>query len=261
MGTGIVTAAEFWDTYGDAIRAGFTLLLALLVVYAIKRAFSRRGRALAEAVMRGELSQEADTRLRFLRRLAYAVVITFFVAVALAQFTGFGEIAGSLLASGAIVAAIVGFAARTTLGNVIAGVMIALSQPVRVGDWVQFEDHYGVIEDVRLNFCVLKTGADQRVVIPNEKIASGIVRNDTLLSPQVGTEVELWIPASADAEAAVEVLEDESGGSVSVVEQVPWGIRLSIGGASVPPPERFGVETDLRRRCLRRLRESGLTGF
>ena len=46
------------------------------------------------------------------------------------------------------------------------GIMLAITQPLRVGDWVTFEDSYGVVEDVRLNFTVLRTPAEQRIVIP-----------------------------------------------------------------------------------------------
>ena len=77
-----------------------------------------------------------------------------------------------MLASGALAAAIIGFAARQTLANVVAGIMLAITQPLRVGDWVTFEEHYGVVEDVRLNFTVLRTASDQRIVIPNERLAA-----------------------------------------------------------------------------------------
>ena len=51
-----------------------------------------------------------------------------------------------------------------------------------------FEEHYGVVEDVRLNFTILRTLGDQRIIIPNERLATGILRNDTLASDAVGIE-------------------------------------------------------------------------
>ena len=144
------------------------------------RARAPRARRCAEAVTRGELSPETDTRLRFVRRLVYAVIILLGVAVALSQFGGINRLAASLLASGAIAAAILGFAARQTLANFVAGIMLAVTQPLRVGDWVFVEDQYGVVEDIRLNYTFLRTLGGQQIVIPNEKLASGILRNDTL---------------------------------------------------------------------------------
>ena len=48
-------------------------------------------------------------------------------------------------------------AARQVLANSVAGIMLAVTQPLRVGDWVTFEENYGVVEDVRLNFTILRT--------------------------------------------------------------------------------------------------------
>jgi small-conductance mechanosensitive channel len=175
------------------------IVVALVLAFVVERLFSRRAERLAEAVSRGHVSRETATRLRFVRRLIYAVILLAGVVVALSQFRGVDQIAASLLASGVVAAAIIGFAARQTLANFVAGVMLAITQPIRVGDWVRFEDHYGVVVDVRLNYTVLRTAGETRLVIPNEKLASGILQNDTLVDDQVGLEVTVWIPPGADA--------------------------------------------------------------
>jgi small conductance mechanosensitive channel len=209
-------------------------------------------------VTRGHVSRETATRLRFVRRVIYAVILLIGLAIALSQFRGVDQIAASLLASGVVAAAIIGFAARQTLANFVAGVMLAITQPLRVGDWVTFQDHYGVVEDVRLNYTILRTAGETRLVIPNEQLASGILQNDTLTVDAVGLDVAVWIPPGADAAHAVAVLRDESGADVSVAEAVPWGVRLAVGGDPVPPPDRAGREADLRARCHARLRAEGL---
>jgi small-conductance mechanosensitive channel len=247
----------FWEDNGSAvIIAAVAIVLALVIARLVDRALSRRGARLAEAVNRGRVSRETETRLRFVRRAVYAIILLIGVGIALAQFEGVNRIAASLLASGVVAAAIIGFAARQTLANVVAGVMLAVSQPIRVGDWVTFEDHYGVVEDVRLNYTILRTAGEQRVLIPNEKLASGVMKNDTLKVEAVGLEVDLWIPAGADAARAAELLREE--GDVAVAETVPWGTRLAVGGGTVPPPERGTGEAALRARCHARLREEGL---
>jgi hypothetical protein len=136
--------------------------------------------------------------------------------------------------------------------------MLAVTQPIRVGDWVTFDGNYGVVEDVRLNYTFLRTPSDSRIVIPNEKLASGVLKNDTLVVELVALDVNVWLPPEADAERAVEALADETGQEVTVAEAVPWGVRLAVGGDPVPPPEKAGREADLRRRCLHRLRTEGL---
>lgn len=242
-------ATDFWQRNSHWISAAITLLVAMAVAFLVDRAFQRRGRSLSRGV---------DTRLRFVRRVVYAAILLIGVAVALSQFTGISRLAASVLASGAIAAAILGFAARQTLANFVAGVMLAVTQPLRIGDWVTFEDVYGMVEDVRLNFTVLRTPSEQRIVIPNERLAGGILRNDTLAIDAVGADVDLWLAPEADADRAVRVLEAETGTSVSVAESAVTGVRLSVAGERVPPPEKAARQAELRARCLRRLRAEGL---
>ena len=247
-----------WWADHDWVRAVVIFAVFMVAAFVFDRWFAARGRRVAGRVLRGNLTQETDTRLRFVRRFVWLALIVFGTLAALSQFAGLGRIAGSLVASGVLVAAIVGFAARQTLGNLVAGIMLALTQPLRVGDWVTFEDNYGVVEDVRLNFTVLRTFSEQRIVIPNERLASGILRNDTLESDAVGLDVSLWLPAGADVPRALDALREETGQSVSVAEAGVEGTRLAVGGERVPPPERAKHEAELREQCLRRLRADGL---
>ena len=249
-----------WWTGHPWVRAAVIFGVFFLVAFAFDRWFAARGRRFAGRVLRGGITQQADTRLRFVRRLIWLILLIVGTLSALSQFAGLGRVAGSFLASGALVAAIVGFAARQTLANLVAGIMLAVTQPLRVGDWVTFEDNYGVVEDVRLNFTVLRTLSEQRIVIPNERLASGVLRNDTLETGVVGLDVALWLPAGADVPRALEALREETGQSVTVAETAVEGTRLAVGGERVPPPERAEHESELRERCLRRLRTEGLLG-
>ena len=252
--------AGFWADNSDVVTAALSIVPALVVATLLDRYFASRGERLAAAVSRGEVSPVLDTRLRFLRRLIYAAILLVGVAIALAQFTGLSKLAASLLASGALAAAIIGFASRQVLANVIAGIMLAITQPLRVGDWVTFEDNYGVVEDVRLNFTVLRAASDERVVIPNERLAAGILRNDTLGSDAIGLDISVWLPLDADTARALAALEEETGSEASVAEVTSDGVRISVGGDPVPPPQKGPRQAELRAQCLQRLRVEGLLG-
>jgi small-conductance mechanosensitive channel len=250
--------ADFWTDNGDVVTAVLSVLIAVVVATVLDRSFARRGHSFAEAVTRGHVTPVLDTRLRFVRRLIYASILLIGIAVALSQFTGLSKLATSVLASGAIAAAIIGFAARQTLANVVAGIMLAITQPLRVGDWVTFEEQYGVVEDVRLNYTVLRTPGDVRVVIPNERLAAGILRNDTLGSERIALDVSVWLAPGADVERALAVLAAETESEVTVADITPDGVRIAIAGDPVPPPERGPRQAELRALCLRRLRSEGL---
>jgi small-conductance mechanosensitive channel len=238
------------------INAGVSIGVAFLVATVFDRLF--RNRLAREVADKAGLTREGATRLRFLRRFIYAIILLIGIALALSAFDGISNLARGLLASGAIAAAVIGFAARQVLANFVAGIMLAITQPIRVGDWVTFEGHYGVVEDVRLNYTILKTASDQRIVIPNEKLAGGVLKNDTLVVEVVGLDVNVWVPPEADVEAAIAALEDETRQEVTVAEAVPWGTRLAVGSDPVAPPDRAPREAALRRQCLARLRKEGL---
>src|SRR3954469_12391244 len=121
---------------GDWISAGVAILIAIEIATLVDRTF--RSRAAQHAAQRTGLSREGATRLRFVRRLVYALIILIGVAIAVASFPGVQTVPRRLLASSAIAAAVIGFAARQVLANFVAGIMLAVSQPIRVGDWVTF---------------------------------------------------------------------------------------------------------------------------
>ncbi len=179
--------------------------------------------------------------------------------LALSQFGGLSRLAAGLLASGALFAAILGFAARQTLANLIAGVMLTIAQPLRIGDRVTIEDQTGTVEDVRLNYTIVRGGDGGRIFVPNERLASGILHNDTIVEPLVALEVELWLAPAVDADAALAALRGLDGAPIArVAEVAAEGVRYTVARGTVPPAERGARQAELRADALRALRAEGL---
>ena len=124
-----------------------------------------------------QVSRSTRTRLRFLRRFVVLVVFVVLAAMALAQFTELQRLATGILASTAVLAAIVGFAAQHTIGNMVAGVQIAVSQPIRIGDRISFEEVEGRVIDITLSYTYVDPGDASAIVIPNQMLVDGIVHN------------------------------------------------------------------------------------
>jgi small-conductance mechanosensitive channel len=124
-----------------------------------------------------QVSRSTRTRLRFLRRFLVLVVFVVLAAMALAQFTELQRLATGILASTAVLAAIVGFAAQHTIGNMVAGVQIAVSQPIRIGDRISFEEVEGRVIDITLSYTYVDPGDASAIVIPNQMLVDGIVHN------------------------------------------------------------------------------------
>jgi small-conductance mechanosensitive channel len=124
-----------------------------------------------------QVSRTTRTRLRILRRLAFLAVFLIIAMLVLGQFTEFKRLATGVLASTALVVAVVGFAAQRTLANVMAGIQIAVSQPIRIGDRIKFEDCEGRVTDITLSYTYLDPGDGSSIVIPNQLLTEGTVHN------------------------------------------------------------------------------------
>jgi small conductance mechanosensitive channel len=254
------TGHQTWlEKHGHLFTALGTLLLATALVVLVDRVLVRRAGRLAVVVAgdRG-LSRDATTRLRFARRAIEAVIAIVGIALALQQFQSLDRVGHTILASGAITAAIVGFAARQTLANAVAGIMLAIVQPVRIGDQVTFEDQTGTVEDVGLTYTWLRTGADARILIPNERLAGGILRNDSIRSPTVAIEVSVWLAPDADAARALAAIDAHEGLRGRIADSTHEGLRLLVMGQPGPPNERLAHEGDLRAQALEALRAAGV---
>ena len=108
---------DFWRSNDEWIAAVVTMVLAFALAYLVDRAFQRRSDRVANSLVRGDITPETATRLRFVRRIIYATILLIGLAIALSQFSGINRIAASVLASGVV-------AARTTTPRALAVVEI-----------------------------------------------------------------------------------------------------------------------------------------
>lgn len=124
-----------------------------------------------------QVSRSTKTRLRFLRRLAIVTVFVVVAAIAIAQFTELERLATGILASTAVLAAIIGFAAQHTIANTVAGVQLAISQPIKIGDRISFDEVEGRVLDITLSYTYVDPGDGTSVVIPNQLLVEGVIHN------------------------------------------------------------------------------------
>jgi small-conductance mechanosensitive channel len=245
---------------GDWVTAAVTIAIAFLVAEIVDRALKRRGKRLSSAVAVGDLSPVATTRLRLVRRLVFALIIVIGLAIVALQFPSVKRVATTVLASSAVLGIVVGFAARATLANAIAGIMLAITQPIRIGDLVTFEEETGEVEDVRLSYTYIRLEDGSRLIVPNERLAQSSIENHTILDPRVQVEVSVWLPPDADLDRAMELITNEEEGIKAVVAETDKeGVRLSATSWAPAARDRGKTAADLRQRWLRLLREHGLS--
>ena len=217
-------------------------------------------RVLDRAIARRELDPGQVTRYRVLRRTITAAVLAIGVLSALLVIPQVRAVAGGLLASSAVIAIVVGFASQRTLGNFIAGILIAFTQPLRLGDRVEIGEDEGVVEEIALTYTFIRTDDDARVVIPNEKLASDTIRNSTIRSREKLAQITVQVPLTNDLNNVIELLRREAPDErsevfVSALDDNAT-VTLRAWAPSADAAERLA--SDLRLRAHERLREAGV---
>lgn len=210
--------ASFFTHYDHEFTAVLSVVLAVLIATLLDRLLVRQGRRLAASVSRRELEPVAKTRLRFTRHLIYLLIVSIGVALALAQFTRLNQLATTFLASGAIIAAFVGLASQGLLSHTLAGLTLTITGSVRIGDYIRFEGHEGTVEQIRLTHTYLRTPSQEQLVVPNAKLVSEIIYNDTVLSEQAPVTAVIRLP-----------LTDQLGAMIKRLEQSPEIKQVRLG--------------------------------
>jgi small-conductance mechanosensitive channel len=160
-------------------------------------------------ISKRSLDPGVATRYRVLRRTLMAAIVFIGILSALLVIPQVRTVAGGVLASSAVIGLVIGFASQRTIGNVVAGVLIAVSQPLRLGDEVEVEGTQGVVEEIGLTYTWIRTRDNDRLVVPNERLASEPIRNSTIRSAESFAEASVEVP-SANLQATVKALEADS---------------------------------------------------
>jgi small conductance mechanosensitive channel len=232
------------------ITAAAVVAVALLAARLIDRRMAKR-----------ELAPESITRYRVLRRSVTAAIVAVGILSALLVIPQVRAVAGAILASGAVIGLVVGFAAQRTLGNFIAGLLIAFTQPLRIGDLVEVDGTAGVVEEIGLTYTFIRTRDDVRLVIPNEKLASDTIKNASIVSREKLAQVTLNVPLDKDLSAAVDALRglvaDAPRGAV-LVSDLGDKATITVRASAEDAAAAERLESDLRLHAHERLREAGI---
>ncbi|CAN5341103.1 hypothetical protein BH18ACT12_BH18ACT12_22820 [soil metagenome] len=230
------------------VIAGAVMLVAIVVARLIDRRIARKA----------DFRPEAMTRYRVLRRSVTATIIFLGLLSALLAIPQVRAVAGGLLASSAVVGIVVGFASQRTLGNFVAGVLIAFTQPVRLGDEVVIENTEGVVEEIGLIYTFVRTDNDDRLVIPNEKLASDTIRNSTIRSREKVAEISLQVPLGKDLGAVMDRLRSLTPGAEVFVSDLSGSATVVVRTRARDEAAAEQLERDLRLRAYDVLRVDGV---
>ncbi len=216
-----VAVTAFWWRLVTAISV---IVATSLVAKVVDARMSRR-----------DLAPETATRYRVLRRTVFATIVFVGILSALLVIPHVRAIAGGILASSAVLGLVIGFAAQRTIGNFVAGLMIAFTQPVRLGDEIEVQGTNGIVEEIGLTYTWVRTRDNNLLVIPNEKLASETVVNATIRSSSAVAEILVRVPVASDLRSIVAALEQDGARAYITAlgaEDASIAVRRDTGGLS-----------------------------
>lgn len=141
------------------------------------------------------------TQTRVLSRIAIALVLFAGLAFILMTFPKARQFGASLLASAGLSALVLGIAARSVFSNLLAGLQIALSQPIRIDDVLIVENEWGRVEEITGTYVVLKIWDERRLIIPLQWFIERPFQNWTRSSSQIIGSVFYWVDYTTDLES------------------------------------------------------------
>ncbi|WP_296328883.1 mechanosensitive ion channel domain-containing protein [Reyranella sp.] len=250
---------------GHLLIVAFILLLGWSCTAAITLAsdyYLRR----ADIDLSGDpLGRKHLTQVRVLRRVAATLVILVTVAAALMTFDSVKQYGVSLIASAGAAGLVVGLAARPLLTNLFAGIQIAITQPIRIGDAVIVEGEWGWVEEITGTYVVIKIWDWRRLVVPLSYFLERPFQNWTRQTTDLIGSVLLWVDYTvpvarirAKLEEIVKTSELWDGQVVNlqVVDSSERAVQLRCLVSARTSPEAWDLRCEVREKLIAFLQDA-----
>jgi len=150
------------------------------------------------------------TAFRMFRHITIGIIYFLGLVAIISQIPDLEKLSVALFTGAGVAGIVIGFAAQSTLSNIIAGLSLAVFQPFRVGDRVTIRSEYGKITDLNLRHTVITTWDNRRLIIPNSVISEEAVINWTIEDPAIIWPLDIGISYDADIDLARKIMIEEA---------------------------------------------------
>jgi small-conductance mechanosensitive channel len=184
----------------------------------------------------GKLERRLDhTTLRYVLHFKNLVIWVFAGIVFASLVPGLKALVGTMVAGAGISALIIGFAAKSTIANLISGLSIAVYKPIRIGDMVTIEGEYGSVEDITLRHTVVRTWEHKRIIVPNERLDNLTITNYSITDPKMLCRIEMGVSYDTDIDLARHYIVEEAKQCPHRLMEAeePWIRVISHGDFSI----------------------------
>jgi small conductance mechanosensitive channel len=222
------------------------------------------------AVALGGKEPRLQTTITFVRRLALAAIALLGVSAAtFSSFPAAGGLIASLFIAAGFSSIVIGLAAQSSLSNLIAGMVVSVAQPFKIGDAVVFKNEFCFVEDIRLMITVLRTWDNRRLMVPNQLFLNEVVTNYSAVDPTMLAPVIVQIPYESDLDKAMNIMRNVALRHpeclpigdlphVVVMEYNESGIQLRLLSRAKDQPTAFQMERDLLYQIRKEFGANGI---
>ena len=199
----------------------------VLVVPLVERALDRRG-----------LDDHAQTPLLLITRFL-VVFVAIAIAFGAADYGNFLVSMAGIAAAGALA---IGFAMQNVIANFVAGVFIYADEPFRIGDWIEWDGHSGVVEDISLRVTRVRTFDNELLTVPNSQLTSGVVKNP-VEGEKLRVKFVFGIGYDDDIDEATDIIVEEAKKHEAILDEPAPSVRLiELGDSDVGLQSRWWIE-------------------
>ena len=226
---------DFAGEYAVGITQAVYFLVSFLAVYLAGRLVVQ---PLFERVLRRR-NLDAHAR-RPLKRIVSVAIL--FVAVSVAfGFAQLGNFLTSLATIAAAATLAIGFAMQDVIANFVAGVFIYTDEPFRIGDWIEWDDNSGVVEDISLRVTRVRTFDNELLTVPNSVLTTGVVKNP-VAKDKLRQQFMFGIGYDDDIDEATEIIVEEAEAHPDILDDPAVSVRLTeLGDSYVGLKSRFWI--------------------
>ena len=251
------------DNWTWATEKGFGILLIIALSFLIVRGIN----AVQAALMSRHQLDAPDnlsarkiyTQVSVIRKIIVTAVVILAAGSILMMFDPVRQFGTSILASAGIAGIVIGFAAQKTLGNVLAGIQIALTQPLLIGDVVVVEGEFGQIEEITLTYVTVRTWDLRRLVVPITQFVEKTFQNWSRVSSDlVGTVIlylDYQVPMGELRKELKHLVEnnpkwDKRVCGLQVTDTTEHSIQVRALVSSTDPGKTFDLRCEVREGLI-----------
>lgn len=246
-----------WITIGGLLLPAVFGWLAIGAIRATRCVFEQRTDI---RIPNNLAARRRRTRADILSRIAIFLILVLTLAMMLLSIPSIRSVGFTLMASAGLVAILVGAAAQPAMKNLIAGIQMAFTEPIRIDDVVIIDDEWGRIEQIGLTYVVVALWDQRRLIVPISKLLEESFQNWTRRTSELLGTVFLYLDPRADIEKVrrkfLQILPENPDwdgrvGTVQVTDAKPESIEVRLLVSASDAGKTFDLRCDIREAMIR----------